>query len=272
MVNAPSQSTGEAETLGMSRLQSILRSRITWAILGMAMAGYFAFLVALLGIFAVAPRNIVVLNLNDEGDLVQSNGAALVSDEEISEYLNDLFEKARRTTTGGQTEQLKTLVVITAPLDLKFKHVWRVMHIGTQGGFHRWDLRSAGEDVLPDSPLPEAEEVIANSAAPPEPDLELPLNIVLRLRAVRDGKDDGSLAAIVIGMPEGETAVPDLDILRRFLREKRGNAARTNQRLHIEADSNLRYGLLLKAVKECEKAGFKRVCYLPPPGWDWPGN
>ncbi len=256
----------------MSRLQSILRSRITWAIIGMALAGYFAFLVAVLGLVASAPRNIVVLNVNSDGDLELADGTALVADEEIDGHLAALFEKARRATHGGKPEQVKTLVIITAPRGLEFSHVWRIMHASKRAGFTRLDLRRIGEDISVDTgSVPDAEEVTGQPAILSPAELALPFDLVLQLRSLRGGQNGGALAAIIVRSPDGETAVADLDALRRFLRLRRVDGI-VSPEIRIQADANLMYGVLLTATKECQKAGFTRVRYLPPSGWEWQGN
>src|SRR5262245_34129284 len=159
MLRLPSQSTGQARNLGMSLIQRIVRSRTTWTILGVALGGYFAVLVAVLGIVASAPRNFVLLRLNDDGDLERPDGAPL-DDDEVQPYLAGLYEKARRATPGGTAAQVKTLVVITAPDELAYRHVWRLLHAGNQAGFSRWDLRRLGDEDMPDGPpVPDIEKL-----------------------------------------------------------------------------------------------------------------
>jgi biopolymer transport protein ExbD len=251
----------------MSILKTLLRSRMAWAILGMATAGYFAFLIAVLGIVASSPRNFIVLTLNEEGDLQSAGEQVLVTDEEVNGYLAGLFTKARRLTRTGRPDDVKTLAVLTAPDAVPFKLVWRIMHATRRAGFTRIDLRRQEVDETPEGPpLPEGDEPTD------EPELELPVlptDVLLHLRSGGLLGKDGELTGIIVATAEGEVAIPDLDALRKFLRKKREEGLFVRE-IRVLAEGELFYGHLIDAVRQCQKAGFKRVRYLPPPDWTPP--
>jgi biopolymer transport protein ExbD len=239
---------------------------MTWAILGLATAGYFAFLVAVLGVVANAPRNFIVLHINEDGDLEPADSGPLVADAEMNAYLAHLFDQARRKTAGGRPDQVKTLVVLTAPDELPYRHVWRILHATRRVGFTRWDLRKEGEDQMPEAlPTPDQPSP-PDPAAPTAQDLAFPYEVTVCLRT-GGAKEDGDLAAIVVRTPDGESALADLDTLRRFLRLKRNDGLLTMQQVRIQADADLQYRFILDTVRQCQRAGCTAARYAPPPDW-----
>lgn len=251
----------------MVGLQPFLRSRLTWAILGLGVAGYFAFLVAILGMVATPPRNYLVLHINEDGDLEPDDRESLAADNEIHPYLAGLFDEACRTTAGGQPDQVKTLVLITAPDDLPFRHVWRILYATRKAGFTRWDLRRQGDDGMPEPPPATANAAGGEPASTLEPELEIPYDVTVFLRVNIGGPNPNQLSAIIAMTPDGETALADPPSLRRFFRAKREAGILALRHVRIMAEGELEYRAVLTVVGECRKAGFSCVHYVPPPDW-----
>ena len=245
----------------------MLRSRLTWAILGLGVLGYFAFLVAILGVVATPPRNYLVLHINDDGDLQPDDSDSLAADDEIHPYLAGLFDQARRRTAGGRPDQVKTLVLITAPDDLPFRHVWRILYATRRAGFTRWDLRRQGDDRMPEAPPVADDPTLPEPASPIDVELELPYDVTVFLRANHGGTNSNQLSAIIVMTPEGETAVSDPPALRRFFRSKREASILSMRDVRILAEGELEYGAVLTIVRECQRAGLTCVHYVPPPDW-----
>lgn len=95
-------------------------------------------------------------------------------------------------------------------------------------------------------------------------DVELPSELTVVVKTVRDGVNDGSISSLVVRSREGEAAVANLDSLVKHLEKVRKDL--TNQAdIKVEAESKLKYACLIEVMDACMKAGFQKVGFSPPP-------
>lgn len=95
-------------------------------------------------------------------------------------------------------------------------------------------------------------------------DVELPSELTVVVKTVRDGVNDGSISSLVVRSREGEAAVANLEALRKHLEKVRKDL--TNQAdIKVEAESKLKYACLIEVMDMCMKAGFQKVGFAPPP-------
>lgn len=100
---------------------------------------------------------------------------------------------------------------------------------------------------------------------PSDKELALPANLTVILKTVRDGVNDGNLSAIVVKSLEGgEVALPDIPTLERYLKVQLAEVS-NKEDIKIEAESKLKYSLVIDVMDSCLKAGFTRVGFSPPP-------
>jgi biopolymer transport protein ExbD len=100
---------------------------------------------------------------------------------------------------------------------------------------------------------------------PSDKELALPANLTVMVKTVRDGVNDGNISAIVVKSLEGgEVALPDIPTLERYLKVQLGEVS-NKEDIKIEAESKLKYSLVIDVMDACLKAGFMRVGFSPPP-------
>src|SRR6185295_2474561 len=85
-------------------------------------------------------------------------------------------------------------------------------------------------------------------------------------QTLRDGVNDGKIAALIVKSRSGETAVPNLDALQRYLKQKRTEAETLNKdSVRIIAESKLTIGPLVEVMDTCLASGFGTAIFAPPP-------
>lgn len=116
----------------------------------------------------------------------------------------------------------------------------------------------------------------ADSGAVPAPVDAPPYECVLReertqvtvvLKTQRDGPHDGMVSAVLVQTDlGGETALPSIDALGRYLRERRNTGTlKPTDSIQIQSESKLKYAFVMKAMDVCAQEGFGRIGFGPPP-------
>jgi biopolymer transport protein ExbD len=101
---------------------------------------------------------------------------------------------------------------------------------------------------------------------PSDSDLALPAQFTVVIRTVRDGVNDGNISQLLVKSDRGETAVPNLDALEKYLKAQHEvEGVQNKDDIKIEADSKLKYGCLIEVIDACRNGGFQRVGFAPPP-------
>lgn len=154
-------------------------------------------------------------------------------------------------------------VVITPFLDMSFQllffFVLTFKGQEAMEGKMDFHLPAAGE-----AKAARMEDVDPNK--PSDSDLALPAQITVLVKTIRDGVNDGNISALIVKSENGETAVPNLEALERFLKNKLDDAALSNKDdVKIEAESKLKYACVIDVMDACLRAGFKSVGFSPPP-------
>jgi biopolymer transport protein ExbD len=131
--------------------------------------------------------------------------------------------------------------------------------------FHPAALEGQMEMTLPAAGEAKAKDIsTVDPTKPSDADLELPSEVTVMVRTVRDGVNDGAISQIVVQQLEGETPVNDLAGLKRHL-EKIRTGLKNQDDIKIQADSKLKYAFVVEVMDTCIKAGFARVGFAPPP-------
>lgn len=157
-----------------------------------------------------------------------------------------------------ESSEVNTTAVITPFLDMTFQLLFFFMM-----NYHPADLEGQMELSLPQKAEARADTPIENpkpSSEEPEPKLESEVTIVLKTQ--HDGTHDGEISQILV-QEQGETAVPSTEALLTHLtklREGLGN----KESIKIQADSRLKWAMVVKVMDVCRKAGFKDVGFAPP--------
>lgn len=128
-----------------------------------------------------------------------------------------------------------------------------------------------------DLALPDASEVAApadgkkNRTAPS--DLDLPSEVTVVVKTPHDGRTDGTISQIVVqerqgshevAAPPGNAEGPWLAGLRDYLKKARDGLTNQND-VKIQAESQLRYAVVMRVMDACTAAGFRNVSFGPPP-------
>jgi biopolymer transport protein ExbD len=97
-------------------------------------------------------------------------------------------------------------------------------------------------------------------------DLALPANLTVMVKTVRDGTtNEGNISAIIVkSLNGGEVALPDVATLERYLKVQLVEI-QNKEDIKIEAESKLKYALVIEVMDACLRAGFTRVGFAPPP-------
>jgi len=97
-------------------------------------------------------------------------------------------------------------------------------------------------------------------------DLALPAQFTVLVKTIRDGVNDGNISALIIKTENGETALPNLEALERFLKSKQEDDKISNKSdIKIEAESKLKYSCVIEVMDACIRAKFDKVGFAPPP-------
>ncbi|MBL8799045.1 MAG: biopolymer transporter ExbD [Planctomycetia bacterium] len=169
--------------------------------------------------------------------------------------------KKKHKQDGPQDVQLN--VVITPMLDMTFQllffFVLTYSPSSAMEGKMDFNLPASG-DYRARAP----EDV--NLDKPSDTDLALPAQLTVLIKTVRDGVNDGNISALVVKTTDGETALPNLESLENFLRQKIKDEGVSNKDdIKIEAESRLKYACVIDVMDACLKSGFTRVGFNPPP-------
>ena len=163
----------------------------------------------------------------------------------------------------GPGTSVQLAVVITPFLDMAFQllffFVLTFQPASAMEGKMDFSLPAAGE-----AKAQRMEDVDPNK--PSDADLALPAQITVLVKTIRDGVNDGNISALIVKSENGETAVPNLEALERFLKNKIEDAALSNKDdIKIEAESKLKYACVIDVMDACLRSGFKSVGFAPPP-------
>lgn len=158
--------------------------------------------------------------------------------------------------------ELEVTLPITPMLDMTFQLL--TFFIFT---YHPSAIEGQMEFSLPASGEARARtEADVDPNKPSETELALKSQITVVIKAVRDGINDGTVSAVVVQTPSGESDVRTLAGLTEFLQRQRSSQDITNKDdIQIQAESKVRYAYVIDAMDRCVKAGFKHVGFSPPP-------
>jgi biopolymer transport protein ExbD len=100
-------------------------------------------------------------------------------------------------------------------------------------------------------------------------DLALPAQFTVLVKTVNDGTPNtGNISALIVKTDRGETAVPNLDALEKFLKSQHDSQDVQNKDdIKIEAECKLKYGSLMEVIDACRNGGFQKVGFAPPPDY-----
>lgn len=98
---------------------------------------------------------------------------------------------------------------------------------------------------------------------PPAPEVELPPDLTVVVKTVRDGVNDGAISQLLVRSRTGEQAVANLQGLGQHLRQLNPDRVEEQAAIQISADGTLKYACLMEVMDVCRKAGF-RVGFAPP--------
>jgi biopolymer transport protein ExbD len=99
---------------------------------------------------------------------------------------------------------------------------------------------------------------------PSDTELALPAQLTILVKTVRDGVNDGNIGALVVQSVDGETAVPNVDALAKYLKSKHEELSNKDD-IKIAAESKLKYSCVIEVMDICLRSGFKAVGFAPPP-------
>lgn len=164
---------------------------------------------------------------------------------------------------SGLATSVQLSAVVTPMLDMTFQllffFVLTFKPASVMEGKMDFNLPASGEarakmqeDVNPDKPSDDA--------------LALPAQLTVLIKTLRDGTNDGNISAIIVKSVDGETALPNIEALEKYLKSKHEDAGLSNKDdIKIEAESKLKYACVIDVMDACLKAGFKSVGFSPPP-------
>jgi len=118
--------------------------------------------------------------------------------------------------------------------------------------------------------LPQAGEARAKTMEDVDPnkpsdvDLALPAQLTIVVKAARDEATAGLASALVVQSVDGETTLPNLEQLERYLKSKHAELSNKDD-IKIAAESKLKYAIVIDVMDTCLRAGFQRVGFAPPP-------
>jgi len=118
--------------------------------------------------------------------------------------------------------------------------------------------------------LPAAGEAKAKSMEDVDPnkpsdvDLALPAQLTIVVEASRNEGTAGNFSALKVQSVDGETTLPNLEQLERYLKSKHEELSNKDD-IKIAAESKLKYAVVIDVMDTCLKAGFQRVGFSPPP-------
>jgi biopolymer transport protein ExbD len=121
--------------------------------------------------------------------------------------------------------------------------------------------------------LPASGEARAKTPDQVDPDkvsdseLALKSQITVILNADQGNISSGTLVGVRVQTPSNPGIdVKNIEGLLKFLKDQRSSQDITNKDdIQLQADSNLRYAFVIKAMDACTRAGFTRVGFSPPP-------
>jgi biopolymer transport protein ExbD len=200
-----------------------------------------------------------ILTLRANGVLLGADGKSFDSKEEAELFLKQ--ERARSKTPR---------TIFRAEKETDAPRVRNALSLYAKAGFREVELREAGDTakkgpvltLAEPAKMPKGLEDI-DPSKPSEPDLSLPAQMTIVVRANPSGSQAGQVRDIVFRTVSEETAFPR-GKWREMLPQKlkaliEGQEISNKESCVIEADTKLTYGALLEVVEMCSSAGIKYI-------------
>jgi uncharacterized protein (TIGR03067 family) len=205
--------------------------------------------------------DILRLDLTREGRVPLPGKEPLATLAEIRHHLKDQFTARMNEKGPGQ---VKTAVVLWPEKDAQVLAFYEVAQAAVAQGFPKVLVqveRMPGEAGRLELVLPHWRR----------PDSFADTTVLVK--TLRDGVNDGNIAALIVQTEAGESAVPDLDALRRSLKQLRDEGKLFNKdSVRIMAEARLQVALLIEVMDACLAAGFPTVIIGPPPDMEIGGH
>ncbi|MFN4259058.1 MAG: ExbD/TolR family protein [Gemmataceae bacterium] len=97
----------------------------------------------------------------------------------------------------------------------------------------------------------------------PDTDVKLESELKIVVKTVRDGINDGAIAAIELEALEGRTPVTESELAAK-LKDIRKSLSNQDD-AKIQGDAKLKWACIVQIMDNCLDAGFQRVSFVPPP-------
>ncbi len=164
-----------------------------------------------------------------------------------------------RKRDNGPTPEVE--LPITPMLDMTFQllafFILTFQPAAVEEGQIEFSLPASGE-----AKAKQEQDVDPNK--PPDTELALKSQVTVVLKADHS-VNEGAISAIIIQTPQGETSVPNLKDLSKYLKGKRDSQDLNNKDdIQIQAESKLKYAYVIEAMDTCIQAGFQHVGFAPP--------
>ena len=102
-----------------------------------------------------------------------------------------------------------------------------------------------------------------NPDTPSDKDLALPANLTVVIKSDLTGNRQ---SIIVQSLDGGEVALGTLKDLERYLKQKiDNNEIQNKEDIKIAAESKLKYQMVIEVMDTCQRAGFQKIGFNPPP-------
>jgi biopolymer transport protein ExbD len=164
-----------------------------------------------------------------------------------------------------QEAGLEPTLPITPMLDMAFQLL--AFFIFT---YHPSDLEGQMDLSLPSEAISKAdkkENEDPTAKSDKRPDLELPADLTVIIRAVKGEVNAGSISALEVENRAGKEPVPydpKLQELREYLK-KQHVTAENKEGIKVQGEGKLKWESLVQVMDACRDAGFNNISFVPPP-------